>query len=251
MIPTLTVREEPSDSDHLTRLPVLVWRFPEPQLCVSSAVLGGGVGVRSWLLNASVPLGYARTDPDRHLTELATALGLDGAGVGLLTAVDVTHHHRAEDAGVTATATVGLSSPAWAAAPDGHFRREGPTAGRRPARPVGTINVVAGLPVRLSAAALVNAVITATEAKAQALWEAGVGATGTASDAICVHCPAPEGSSPDGAASDEPEEGAAPGDPEIDYAGPRSVWGARLARAVHRAVLAGTRQWLAGGTTWR
>jgi adenosylcobinamide amidohydrolase len=234
MQPTLTVRDETVGPDGPSPVPLLVWRFPEPRLCVSSAVLGGGTGTRHWVLNASVPISYSRTDPAHHLTEIATALGLDGVGVGLLTAVDVSNHHQAEDTGVAVTATVGLGSPAWAAAPDGHLRREGPTAGWRPAgpgRPVGTINVVAALPVHLTGAALVNAVVTATEAKAQALWEAGVEATGTASDAICVHCPA------DGA--------------EIDYAGPRSDWGARLARAVHAAVLAGARQWLAGETAWR
>lgn len=223
-------------------IPVLVWRFAEPRLCISSGPLGGGIGARDWLVNATVPLDYGRTDPDRHLTEIGAALGLPGTGCGLLTAVDVTEHHLATDSGVHAAATVGLSSPAWAAAPDGHFRREAPP-GARPAvfagyetveyRPltdcdgprVGTINVVVAVPVRLSEAALVNAVATATEAKVQALHEAGVRATGTASDAVVVHCPTSGTAEP--------------------YGGPRSAYGARIARAVHLAVLAGSRAWLA------
>ncbi|OBJ88379.1 adenosylcobinamide amidohydrolase [Mycobacterium sp. 1245852.3] len=200
-------------------IPVLVWRFAEPRMCVSSGPLGGGIGARDWLVNATVPFDYDRTDPDRHLTEIGAALRLDGAGCGLLTAVDVTRHHLAADGGVHATATVGLSSPAWAAAPDHHFRREAPYR-------VGTINVVVAVPVRLSEAALVNAVATATEAKVQALHDAGIRATGTASDALVVHCPT------DGTA--EP------------FGGPRSTFGARIARAVHAAVLAGGRSWLAG-----
>lgn len=144
---------------------------------------------------------------------------MGGAGCGLLTAVDVTRHHLAEDGGVHATATVGLSSPTWAAAPDHHFRREAPYR-------VGTINIVIGVPVRLSEAALVNAVATATEAKVQALQDAGICATGTASDAVVVHCPI------DGTA--EP------------FGGPRSTFGARIARAVHAAVLVGSRSWLSG-----
>jgi adenosylcobinamide hydrolase len=243
MDPELTVRHEAAGPGR----PVLVWRFDEPRRCVSSAVLGGGLGPRSWIVNASVPIDYSRTDPDRHLTEIAASVGLAGAGagVGLLTAVDVTTHHLAVDGGVHTTATVGLSSPSWAAAPDGHFRREHP-AGNPPVAPpavppvappvvppVGTVNVVVAVPVPLSDAALVNAVVTATEAKAQAIWDAGLAATGTASDAICVHCPA--------GGSGEP------------YAGPRSVWGARLARAVHTAVLAGARHWLVPGNAvaWR
>jgi adenosylcobinamide amidohydrolase len=82
---------------------------------------------------------------------------------------------------------------------------------------------VVRVPVRLSEAALVNAVTTASEAKAQALFDAGVPATGTASDAICVVCPASGAAEP--------------------FAGPRSTWGARLARAVYAATSAGTGEW--------
>nr|WP_238159004.1 adenosylcobinamide amidohydrolase [Mycobacterium sp. MFM001] len=203
------------------RIPVLVWRFGEPRLCISSGPLGGGIGPRDWLVNATVALDYDRLDPDRHLTEIGAALGLRGTGCGLLTAVDVTRHHVATDGGVHVAATVGLSSPAWAAAPDGHFRRE-ETASYRP----GTINVVVAVPTRLSEAALVNAVATATEAKVQALHDAGIRATGTASDAIVVHCPT------DGIAE--------------TYGGPRSAVGARIARAVHAVVLAGSRSWISG-----
>lgn len=213
MDPRLTARVERARS-----IPVLVWEFAEPRLCISSGPLGGGIGARDWVVNATVPLDYDRTDPDRHLIEIGAALGLAGTGCGLLTAVDVTRHHLAADGGVHAAATVGLSSPAWAAAPDHHFRREAPY-------PVGTINVVVAVPVRLSSAALVNAVATATEAKAQALHEAGIRATGTASDAVVVHCPTD-------------------GTPEA-FGGPRSTFGARIARAVHAAVLAGSRAWIA------
>ena len=165
-------------------LPALVWQFAAPRLCISSGPLGGGIGAQDWVVNATVPLDYGRTDPDRHLTEIGSALDLVGTGCGLLTAVDVTGHHLAADSGVHAAATVGLSSPAWAAAPDGHFRRELPSGARTTAfadyqaveyRPltaadeyrVGTINIVVAVPVRLSEEALVNAVATATEAKVQ------------------------------------------------------------------------------------
>ncbi|PZS30767.1 MAG: hypothetical protein DLM61_10085, partial [Pseudonocardiales bacterium] len=56
-------------------------------------------------------------------------------------------------------------------------------------------------------------------AKTQALLAAGIAGTGTASDAVTVICPP-------GAASEQ-------------FGGPRSTWGARLARAVHDAVRAG------------
>jgi len=62
--------------------------------------------------------------------------------------------------------------------------------------------------------------LTATEAKTQAVLDAGFTGTGTATDAICI---------------------AAPADTtrEEEFTGPRSMWGARIARAVHAAVRAG------------
>jgi adenosylcobinamide amidohydrolase len=204
-------------------VPLVYWRFPTPLLSVSSAPLGGGIGERRWALNATVPMSYDRDDPDAHLRELAAGLGLAGPGVGLLTGVDTAELFRAEDTGVVAWATVGLGAPTRAAAPPEC------TPPIRPTR-VGTINVVVSVPVRLAEAALINAVTTATEAKVQALAELDYAGTGTATDAICVLCPT--------------------GGPAEPYAGPRSAWGSRLARAVHRAVLAGGADDLAGGVPW-
>nr|AAM01216.1 unknown [Streptomyces venezuelae] len=134
--------------------PLLVWAPGPGVRMVSSAVLGGGIGERGWVLNAQVPPGYDRLDPVDHLRELAAGRG----------------------------------SP-------------------------GTINIIVSCPVPLTDAALVNAVATATEAKVQALVELGADASGTPTDAVCVAAPTPEGTEA------EP------------FAGPRSRWGARLARA--------------------
>ena len=208
------------------RLPMLVWRPPRPVLAIASSPLGGGIGQRGWIINATVPSAYSRLDPAAHLAELARGLDLHGPGVGLLTAVDVREAVTAADGGVEVTATVGLGHPTWAAAPDGHLRHHVPGAG--------TINIVAWLPAPLTASALVNAVSTATEAKVQALIDCGVGATGTATDAICLACPPPAGF--DATSGGGFEDGEA-------YGGPRSIWGARLARAVHATVVAGVRRW--------
>ncbi|MFD9425701.1 adenosylcobinamide amidohydrolase [Streptomyces sp. NPDC060054] len=191
-----------------------MWRLgPGVRVC-SSAVLGGGIGPRAWILNAQVPGGYPRLDPERHLAEIAAAEGLMGPGAGLMTAADVTAHTVAADEGVTATVTCGLGVRGWAAAP------AEATAG---APLPGTVNIVVTVPAALSDAALVNAVATATEAKVQALLDAGLDCSGTPTDAVCVAAPDP---GPDG------------GEP---FAGPRSPWGSRIARAVHAAVLASAR----------
>ncbi len=189
--------------------PVLVWRAPAPVLVISSAPFGGGMALRSWIANVEVPSAYDRVDLAEHAAEIKAELDLRGDGVLLLTAASVEKHTVAEDGGVAATATVGLTIPTWAAAPDDDAGAWQP----------GTVNVVAWVPARLSLAAMVGAVGAATEAKVQALRDAGVPGTGTASDAVAIACPA------DGAVE--------------WFAGVRSTWGARLARAVHGAVRAG------------
>lgn len=185
-------------------LPYLVWRFAEPAFVVSTASSGGGIGPRSWIVNAQVAPGYRRHDLDTHATELAATAGLTGSGTTMFTAADVDRVGHAVDGAVQAAATVGVTHPTWAAAPD----TDDPVT-------VGTINIVAFLPVRLTAAALLGALCTATEAKTQALLESGIPGTGTPSDAVTIGCTG---------------EGAEP------FGGVRSVWGARLARAVHAAI---------------
>jgi adenosylcobinamide amidohydrolase len=189
--------------------PVAVWAPDTPFLAVSSAVLGGGIGPRAWVLHATVGEHYHHPAPAEHLAELAAGLGLGGPGIGLLTAVDVRRAAWRADGGVEALVTVGLGWPTWAADDEA----------RSPIDGAGTINIVVWVPARLSDAALVNAVGTATESKAQALVELGVAGTGTASDALAICCPLD-------------------GDP-APYGGPRSQWGASLARAVHAAVREG------------
>lgn len=225
-LPELAFRVE-----HDRSWPVLAWKAPVGWRAIASGVVGGGLGPCEWWLNSMVPKEYHRADPDRHVLEIAAGLGLpaDRPGVGMLTAADVTARTVGTDHGVLACATVGLGWPVWAAAGDEQARAEHDLREPLPAapEPPGTINLLVLLPVPLSDAALVNAVVTATEAKTQALVEAGVDGSGTSSDAVCLACPAPAGDDP--------------GEP---YGGPRSLWGARLARAVHHAVGTGTTQWL-------
>jgi adenosylcobinamide amidohydrolase len=175
----------------------------------STASAGGGIGLRRWVVNAQVPPGYSRRDPERHVDELASELALVGSGVGMLTAADVTSVVRVAEAGVSVETTVGIAHPVWAAS----------TAPTEVDPVVGTINVMAYLPAPLSEAALLNALCTVTEAKSQALFLAGVDGTGTASDVVTVVC------SSSGVV--EP------------FGGPRSRWGAPLARAVCAAVRTG------------
>jgi len=205
MFAELTSRREDD-----VELDVLVWRLSRTMLCAATTVVGGGVGLRDWALNAEVTHDYDRVDVEQHVAEIAETFKLRGSGVGMLTATQVQRRQRSSDSGVEAEVTVGISHPAWAAAEDDD---------NGPANSTGTINIVVFLPVLLGEGALLNALTTATEAKSQALWDARVAATGTPSDAVCVFCPVDGDSAP--------------------FGGPRSSWGSRLARAVHQAVLAG------------
>jgi adenosylcobinamide amidohydrolase len=197
--------------------------FGAPRRCLSSAVLNGGLtSARHWL-NLQVDHDYARTDPAAHLAEAAAAQGLAAPEViGMLTAADVRSGVRRRRGPARVVATVGIGQPLAA-------------AGRRP-RPVarvGTINLLVLVDAPLDDAALVGAVQTATEAKAQALADAGVEAinhdgpaTGTATDSVCV--------------------AAVPG-ASVPFAGPATEIGSAIALAVHDAVHAGARshRWFA------
>jgi adenosylcobinamide amidohydrolase len=196
--------------------------FGGARRCLSSSVLGGGLrDARAWL-NLQVEHGYARMDPEAHLREEMAARGLDLATtLGAMTAADVSRATTCEEPGTArAVATVGIGVPLAAA---GRLLRSVPA--------VNTINLLVLVEAPLTDAALVYAVQTATEAKAQALADARVGAenhdgfaTGTATDSICV--------------------AARPGATE-PFAGPMSSAGRAVARCVHAVVLEGALDFVA------
>jgi adenosylcobinamide amidohydrolase len=132
---------------------------------------------------------------------LMTAARLDQAQVAI---------EEGAGATVAAIVTVGLSHPVAAGVTEAMHLR------------AGTINIILVVDARLTQAARVNAVITATEAKALALAEAGVRAphgglaSGTGTDAMIVA---------------STEQG-----PSFEYAGPIAPIGAMMARAVRRTM---------------
>lgn len=199
----------------------LVFEVPEGWMGLSSASIGGGVVWPRVVVNLGVGDGFERTDLDTYVDERLASLGLTERPVtALLTAVDVRCWTGGEADGVRAWATVAATKPTWAARPGGLGHRPGRSDHGPPAP--STVNVVAALPVPLTSSALVQAVGTVTEAKAQALLQAQVPGTGTASDALVVVCP-------DSAGAEE----------LVPFAGVRSPWGHRLAEAVRQAVSTG------------
>jgi adenosylcobinamide hydrolase len=194
-----------------------------PLRVLSSAVRRGGLGEARTIVNLHVDKHHPSGDLERPLTDFIAERGLAEPCVGLLTAAWTEHaevaHVSASGFAVTAVATVGLSNRT--------------TAGRAVAArwypsTINTIVIVDGQP---EAAALVNAVVTVTEAKALALAEAGVlsddghAATGTSTDAIVV---------------------AATGrGPAARFGGPASEMGAAIGRAALQALERGIAAWKA------
>jgi adenosylcobinamide amidohydrolase len=92
----------------------LVVDLGAPYRCISSAVLGGGLGwVRTWL-DLEVERPYTRTDPDAHLLE--ESADLPAPVVGMLTAARVASFRRSTVGGAASVTTVGVGHALAAAA---------------------------------------------------------------------------------------------------------------------------------------
>jgi len=185
-----------------------------PLRVLSSALVGGGSGETCEIVNMHVDDVAPDSSPERDLRTFAARLGIAEPFVGLMTAADTEHARLAVAAEgaltVAAIVSVGLSNTVCA----------GVTAPAPPAP--GTINVIVLLDAGLTPAAMVNTVITATEAKTMALaeWQvkdaSGAPASGTSTDAVVVACT---------------ERGA-----PLDYAGPGTTVGYLVARVVRAAI---------------
>ena len=185
-----------------------------PMRVLSSAVVGAGLTMTRHLVILRVPRDYGGSDPGRDLREVLAARGIAEPAVGFLTAAAVnTPRVVVEVSGsvrVLAVVTVGLGNLSAAGL--------SPPTPRHP----GTINALIVVDGTMVPGALVNAVITATEAKAAALAARclrtmeGWPATGTSTDAIAVACTGRG--------------------PELPYAGPVTIVGWLIGRAIRRAL---------------
>ena len=194
-----------------------------PLRVLGSAVVGGGFGVTREILNVHVDDQYDGERPDEDLAAVAAELGIREPFVGLMTAAYTQFARcaveRLGDLAVAAVVSVGLSntSSAGMTPPIG----AGPADGAAVPGP-GTINIVLLVDGALTPAAMVNAVITATEAKTMTLaaWDVktpgGDAASGTSTDTVVVAC-------------------TGRGE-QLGYAGPATPVGWLAARAVRAAM---------------
>jgi iron complex transport system ATP-binding protein len=202
----------------------VVVKAATPLAVVSSALVGGGMGVVDAVLNVHVPKGFACMDAVATVAAFARRRAVVTPYVGLLTAALTeraeTTVARRGPLTALAIATVGLSNRI--------------TAGVSPAAALvapGTINTIVIVDGDAEPAALVNALMTVTQVTMLALVEAGVKgadghlATGTSTDAVVV------------AAT---QRGA-----RQRFGGPVSELGWVVAQAAGMAVRRGITRWLA------
>jgi adenosylcobinamide hydrolase len=198
-----------------------------PLHTISSAVYGGGIrrDVR-FIMNMTVDKHYCSDDPGSDLREAIKLSGLSEsmAGIGLLTAVDVKKVQNAYEtvgnACVMAAVTAGTSNALRAGMNINDSN-------------IGTVNIIVFVSGSMPDSAMVNAMITVTEAKATIFQEynivctsSGLVATGTTTDAVVI---------------------AACGEgPSFPYAGPGTDVGMAIARAVRRALAAAIREEVKG-----
>lgn len=168
--------------------------FDSKRRVLSSAVLNGGLTDASHIINIKVdgnPSGSPLEPPHQTILRYARDLGLNGEIIGMMTAASMNSFRSVEKARsgakVAALVTAGLSNAKRAGEPAEYRSFED-----APQR-AGTINMIIITNVLLSQAAMVEAVITATEAKSAALEDIGVmsatsggRATGTGTDSVAI-----------------------------------------------------------------
>ena len=194
----------------------------KPHQVLSSAVCNGGLVTADQVLNLKVPKHTdAAEPPEQTLINCASALGGKGQLVGMMTAASMKSFRKsvrsAQGVEITVLATVGLANA----------RRAGDVAEYRQIasepEEIGTINLIMLTNAYLTQAAMVEALMVITEAKAAALQDAGVIspvsgeiATGTGTDSVAIV----NGFGPD----------------EVRYCGKHVLFGELLAQAVIEAL---------------
>ena len=166
---------------------------------VSSGLKGGWKDVDS-IFNHTVSKDFDTYSPSEYLERIARKFSLMRY-FGLLTSVPMDKLSIVRKGEVTAFVTAGL---------------------RKPNETIGTINTILVIDAYPSDGAMINGIITSTEAKTAALLEAGYRFTGTNTDATVI---------------------ARTGGRYYEYAGPASVLGRRIWSAVKEGVFQSLSLW--------
>jgi len=180
---------------------------------LSSGLLGGWKNVE-YIFNHTVN-NFDYANPVGYLRRTAEKLGLRNY-FGLLTSVPMDKLAVVRIGEVTAFVTAGVLN---------HNERIANACKTAITDTIGTINIIVVIEANVSSGGMVNAVITATEAKSTALLEEGYMFTGTNTDAVVI---AKTGET---------------GGRYYEYAGPASELGSKIWRAVKEGVKESLEKW--------
>ena len=162
---------------------------------VSTGLLGGWKKVEH-IFNHTVRDDFDYQNPVQYLKKIAKKYALKNY-FGLLTAVPMENLCIVNVEDVTVFATAGVTNPN---------------------EKIGTINIIIVVNADISRGGMLNAIITATEAKTASLFEMGFKFTGTNTDAVVV---------------------AKTGGKYYEYSGPASELGKKIWKGVKQAVKQG------------
>lgn len=165
----------------------LLFYHPHPLQTVSSAVYGGGWKDVNYLINWQVPIDYAGKNPTLEVEEqlrhwnypVQKSLAFQTAAYIDLASIQQVQGDQYK---IICCVTAGVGNKA----------RAGKKRKTFPAYQPGTINILLFIDGKMTQSAMVNAIITATEAKSAALQDLmirdddGDDATGTTTDAVVI-----------------------------------------------------------------
>ena len=168
----------------------LLLKTNSPYECLSNAIWNGGWVSANHFLHWKVPLDFMDENPENAIAKQVEMCGLvSDKPIVLLTAAKLTHasiHElEADNFSVFCLVTAGTSNAV----------RAGRTRQTFPSYIPGTVNITVLIDAKMTQSAIVNAMITITEAKTAAIQDAGIVdganglmATGTTTDAVVVGC---------------------------------------------------------------
>ncbi len=134
----------------------------------ASTGINGGIRPVTTLFNHTVPAGWDRSEPGKELDFVAAGAGMAPDFFGQLTTVPVQQCCVLQYDFITVFITAGI-------------RREPPES-------AGTINIIVTSSTGMEDAALLETIMVATEAKAEALAALGLPLSGTPTDAVIAAC---------------------------------------------------------------
>lgn len=168
--------------------------FSSPQRAMSSAILNGGLITVDHIVNRKVPINTSTNEaPSVSLQNYANQQGWQGNVIGMMTAASM-NSFRIEQCCIG-----GIDLAVLVTTGIGNARRAGDKADVQEllvnTERIGTINLMLICSAKMTDAAMLEAIMIATEAKAVAMQNAGIlspvsheVATGTGTDAIAIVC---------------------------------------------------------------